>query len=216
MQSIAQLEYYFARTGPWTPYRDCARELKSKSSRPSSGPRLLSCFSPYSDTLIAIYLRCINHCTVFVATSVLPWRPMLTAVRRGSASITRLAYLPSPSPRSFRSIISPATYRLVVPTKSASHRPFSFSSPAQQRAATAEAEYIEDEIADEASAQRPPSEAQINDSIQRGPIVKFKELGERGLVCPTVVRTLTNDMGMETMTQVQSLTINETLKGIDV
>lgn len=36
------------------------------------------------------------------------------------------------------------------------------------------------------------------------------------MVCPTVVNTLTQEMGLETMTQVQSLTINETLKGGDV
>ena len=36
------------------------------------------------------------------------------------------------------------------------------------------------------------------------------------MVCPTVVKTLVEDMRLETMTQVQSLTINETLKGGDV
>ncbi|KAI4191198.1 MAG: hypothetical protein L6R41_000245 [Letrouitia leprolyta] len=85
---------------------------------------------------------------------------------------------------------------------------------ARQKAAYAET--IEDDIADEVTAQRPPSDAQIDEAVQHGPVTRFKELGERQMVCPTVVRTLTEDMGLETMTQVQSLTINETLKGGDV
>ena len=47
------------------------------------------------------------------------------------------------------------------------------------------------------------------------PIASFRELGEQGRVCQTVVDTLTQDMGMENMTDVQRLTINETLKGVD-
>lgn len=36
------------------------------------------------------------------------------------------------------------------------------------------------------------------------------------MVSRPVVNTLIQDMGLETMTSVQSLTINESLKGIDV
>lgn len=49
-----------------------------------------------------------------------------------------------------------------------------------------------------------------------GLVTKFQELADRGMVCKTVIKTLTQDMKLETMTQVQSMTINETLKGIDV
>ena len=49
-----------------------------------------------------------------------------------------------------------------------------------------------------------------------GLVTKFQELADRKMVSPTVVRTITQDMKLETMTQVQSMTINETLKGIDV
>ena len=45
---------------------------------------------------------------------------------------------------------------------------------------------------------------------------KFQDLADRKLVAPTVIKTITEDMKLETMTLVQSLTINETLKGIDV
>ena len=68
----------------------------------------------------------------------------------------------------------------------------------------------------EVDAQRPPPDSQINAQIKSGPVTQFEELSERGLVCRTVVDTLTAKMGLKTMTQVQSMTINETLKGIDV
>ena len=49
-----------------------------------------------------------------------------------------------------------------------------------------------------------------------GLVTKFQELADRKMVSPTVVTALTQEMKLETMTQVQSMTINETLKGIDV
>lgn len=47
-------------------------------------------------------------------------------------------------------------------------------------------------------------------------ITKFQELEQRGIVHPNVVRTLTRDMGLETMTEVQTATINSALKGTDI
>ena len=49
-----------------------------------------------------------------------------------------------------------------------------------------------------------------------GPITRFEELGQRGVVEQRVVDTLTRQMNLHTMTQVQSLTINEAIKGVDV
>jgi ATP-dependent RNA helicase MSS116 len=49
-----------------------------------------------------------------------------------------------------------------------------------------------------------------------GPITKFAELDGAGLVNPILVRTLTNKMKIETMTEVQSLTLHEALQGKDV
>jgi superfamily II DNA/RNA helicase len=46
-------------------------------------------------------------------------------------------------------------------------------------------------------------------------ITKFSELSELGLVSPKVIDAITN-MGITTMTEVQTLTINQTLKGADV
>jgi len=94
------------------------------------------------------------------------------------------------------------------------------STPQWRRSAAAAAAYedeaIDGELEQEVHAQEPPSDAQIHRAVNYGPVTKFKELSERGMVCPTVVDTITRGMGLETMTQVQSLTINETLKGIDV
>ena len=98
-------------------------------------------------------------------------------------------------------------------------RPFGSSSQWRRSAAASAAvedEVIEGEIEQESFAQTPPSNAQINRAVQHGPVTKFKDLAERGMVCQTVVDTITKDMGLETMTQVQSLTINESLKGKDM
>ncbi|KAL8711384.1 MAG: hypothetical protein Q9220_004281 [cf. Caloplaca sp. 1 TL-2023] len=111
-------------------------------------------------------------------------------------------------------------YRTVDPEAfGGGNRPLRKVSRSQHHALnqnSAEAALIEDELADEVSAQKPPSDSQIDEAVQHGPATKFKQLGEQKMVCPTVVRTLIEDMKLETMTQVQSLTINETLKGGDV
>ena len=74
----------------------------------------------------------------------------------------------------------------------------------------------EDEL--EAENQSRPHDP-ISHSIKAsssGLVTKFQELADRKMVSPTVVKTITQEMKLETMTQVQSMTINETLKGIDV
>ena len=82
--------------------------------------------------------------------------------------------------------------------------------------AVAEDEAIEGEIEQEVFSQTPPSDSQINRAVQDGPVTKFKDLDERGMVCKTVVDTITKAMGLETMTEVQSLTIGQSLKGQDM
>ncbi|KAF2193789.1 DEAD-domain-containing protein [Zopfia rhizophila CBS 207.26] len=49
-----------------------------------------------------------------------------------------------------------------------------------------------------------------------GPITQFKELATHGLVHPNVINTITRQMRLETMTEVQTRTINEALSGSDV
>jgi hypothetical protein len=66
-------------------------------------------------------------------------------------------------------------------------------------------------VIDKKSVEKPPQT-----KAQYGSVTKFVELAERNMVCKTVVNTIVRDLELETMTHVQSLTINETLKGIDV
>lgn len=141
---------------------------------------------------------------------------MLNVVRRSPASVVRSAHLPSVLTTCLRSTYTRPLDRSVCRSLSNPRLLRQFSVSPFPRQVVAHAEAIENDIADEVTAQRPPSDAQINEAVQHGPVTRFKELGERQMVCPTVVRTLTEDMGLETMTQVQSLTINETLKGGDV
>lgn len=54
------------------------------------------------------------------------------------------------------------------------------------------------------------------DADRNEPITKFADLGTQNIIHANVVRTLTKEMGLETMTEVQSATINEALKGTDV
>ena len=65
-------------------------------------------------------------------------------------------------------------------------------------------------------AASPPSDSQIDHAAAMGPVTKFRDLATRGQVDKRIVDTLTRNMGLETMTQVQSLTITEALKGVDV
>ncbi|KXL42657.1 hypothetical protein M433DRAFT_156643 [Acidomyces richmondensis BFW] len=47
-------------------------------------------------------------------------------------------------------------------------------------------------------------------------VSRFQDLETHGMVHPNIVRTLTRDMGLDTMTEVQSATIHGALKGTDI
>lgn len=47
-------------------------------------------------------------------------------------------------------------------------------------------------------------------------LTRFQELADQGLISSNVIDTITQRMNIETMTDVQRLTINETLDGTDV
>ncbi|KAF2628735.1 DEAD-domain-containing protein [Macroventuria anomochaeta] len=51
---------------------------------------------------------------------------------------------------------------------------------------------------------------------EEGPATTFAELATRGLVHPNIINTITKQMKIETMTDVQQRTINEALSGVDV
>ena len=146
---------------------------------------------------------------------------MLNIVRRGPASTVSSILFRSISSRCVRSTqardvqqcISRATYP--IPARS-----FGTSTKWRQVAAAAAAAHEDEAIQPEAEQgfglNEPHSIAQTKRPADYGPVTKFKELAERGMVSGTVIDTLTRQMGLETMTHVQTLTINEILKGHDV
>lgn len=140
---------------------------------------------------------------------------MLSALRRGPASIAKFPQLcPStkgalglPPVRCVQSNIYPRSLSAI--------RTLSYS-PHHGQNAPARAPEVESDVENGVNASRSPSDNHTGEAVQHGPITRFQELSDRGLVCDTVVDTITKDMGLSTMTQVQSMTINETLKGIDM
>ena len=136
---------------------------------------------------------------------------MFNAARRGSASVARTVRS-LPVPRCMPPPFSPCVARLERGSGSSiairtlrSTAPHHYRGPAQA---------VEAEIQDEVNTQQ--SNSRVSGAAQHGPVTKFQELSDRNLVCNTLVQTITSHMGLETMTPVQSKTINETLKGIDV
>ena len=145
---------------------------------------------------------------------------MLNIARRGPSSVARsLLFLSTRSRCSGPAHTQDLQRCLLQTVLPITARPFGTSSQWKRSAAasaTAEDKVIEAEIEQEVFSQTPPSDTQIKRALRNGPVTKFKELAERGMVCQTVVDTITKSMGLETMTQVQSLTINESLKGQDM
>lgn len=130
---------------------------------------------------------------------------MLSVCRRGTASICRVAQVASRSavPVSRSSILASASFNASKPLVATRLFHVSPSMP-----------YFEvdetkiDPKYDITPRENPNSEDQV--------ITKFQDLADRGLVHPNIVDTITKDMGHQTMTDVQALTIDETLKGTDV
>lgn len=148
---------------------------------------------------------------------------MLGALRRGSTLAPRI--LSSASSIRFRSTnCSSSLLQLSKPANiSASTSRLRFRTivqtiRCQSNAAAALAEELpfEGELEHEVNGQKPPSDSEIDQDTNHGPITKYQELADRGLVDKNVIKTITSTMRIETMTQVQSMTINETLKGADV
>ena len=133
---------------------------------------------------------------------------MLHLARRGSASLASTLFSTAILSRCTK-VVQPRTVPHFYPHVTASLAARSFgSSPRCSHKAAASAA-VEEEVAQEGGA--------VEDAAtSHGPVTKFRDLATRGMVCQTIVNTITKGMGLETMTEVQSKTINETLKGIDV
>ncbi|KAI9764928.1 MAG: hypothetical protein M1840_007953 [Geoglossum simile] len=62
----------------------------------------------------------------------------------------------------------------------------------------------------------PPLRSGTGRDAHRGQITRFQELADQQLIDHDVIRTITKRMRLETMTEVQSLTIRESLSGSDI
>ncbi|ORX90974.1 P-loop containing nucleoside triphosphate hydrolase protein [Clohesyomyces aquaticus] len=125
---------------------------------------------------------------------------MLSALRRCPASVSRTLSSAAISSRVLRtsaSQTSPTTWRVIPRTPNVAIAAFHQSAKWRQQAAAAQAH----------------TETQ-NGSYEL--ITEFKDLAAKGLVHPNLINTITKSMGLTTMTEVQTRTINEALAGVDV
>lgn len=63
-----------------------------------------------------------------------------------------------------------------------------------------------------------PEEQAPEDQVaeEQQPLEKFTDLADRGIIAPSVVNTITNDMNITTMTEIQTATIQESVQGRDL
>ena len=124
---------------------------------------------------------------------------MFGAIRRTPA-IGRLSRLPS-STASARSI---STLRIRPFTSPTALRALSIPSRAlhQSRLVRQNASGAQAAVEDDIPAERPST--------------KFQELGDNGLVDKHIISAITQGMNITTMTEVQAMTIPESLKGVDM
>lgn len=67
-----------------------------------------------------------------------------------------------------------------------------------------------------ATWQQVAEQAADEQSTKIEPVTNFADLATRGLVHPNVVNTITRQMKLDDMTDVQTRTINEALSGVDM
>lgn len=126
---------------------------------------------------------------------------MFGALRRCPATLARNISTATVSSRVLRTCLSQSSTALRIPLQTsrlanASFAGFHHSAKWQQIAA---------------------EEAEAEQSIKEdGPVTEFKDLATRGLVHPNLINTITKQMRLTTMTDVQTRTINEALSGVDV
>lgn len=126
---------------------------------------------------------------------------MLGALRRSAPAISRLVSSSTPS-RVVLCDVRPVVASASCCSQLLRTRTFHHSVRWQQYA-----QQVEQEEAQAESNYNAPNS---------GPITDFDQLATQGLVDPGIVRNITQGMGIKTMTEVQSRTINEALKGADM
>lgn len=139
---------------------------------------------------------------------------MFCILRRGPTSIGRPFLFPSSSIRCIQSLTNRHYPNAIIRILSSGSEPTRAYSTTQRWAQLAYAQ--RDSAQDDFQNQPPVSDSSTQATDQHSQVTKFKDLETRGMVCRTLVDTVTGKMGLETMTHVQTLTINESLKGIDM
>lgn len=130
---------------------------------------------------------------------------MFNLCRRGPASISKAFRAAAPAAR--------------IPSTRPSTLSFSLGSPARP---VLEARWLHvssrllNQAAGTRSAQRFADDGSIEQPAQFREITKFHELVDQDMVHPNVVDEITKGMGHHTMTEVQTMTINQGLQGTDM
>ena len=123
---------------------------------------------------------------------------MFGAVRRGPATLSR--NLASILTRTLRTPLSQGSSVLRIPLQKSRLANVSISG-----------------FHNSAKWQQIAAAEQAAESIREdGPVTEFQELANRGLVHPNLINTITKQMRLTTMTDVQIRTINEALSGVDM
>jgi ATP-dependent RNA helicase MSS116 len=124
---------------------------------------------------------------------------MFNAMRRCPTSVSRLLSAPSLAPRTVQLSLSqvPIAARRIVP-RAVTVRVATFHDSAAWRQVAA------------------AKEASTGEDVAQEPITKFADLAKRGLVHPNIINVVTKNMKLETMTDVQTASINEALSGVDM
>lgn len=130
---------------------------------------------------------------------------MLNVCRRGAASLCRVAQSSSRSALPFSRTSVFASKSIQIPQTAIAARFLHVQPPKQ---------YFHHDQEDQVFDPKDEIVARSNEDIEI--ITKFQDLADRGHVHPAIIKEITDTMGHATMTDVQSLTIAETLKGTDV
>lgn len=136
---------------------------------------------------------------------------MFNVCKRGAASVSRIATsatsiaLSTVRRQSFLPTSAGELQRSIVPSRlfsSSIVHSYAYNQAAEQRSRR-------DDIA--------PAAAVVEGLGEDGQLItKFQDLADRGLVDSNIIQNIVNGMGHLNMTAVQTMTINETLKGTDV
>ncbi|OCK82302.1 DEAD-domain-containing protein [Lepidopterella palustris CBS 459.81] len=141
---------------------------------------------------------------------------MLAALRRCPASLPRTLSSAGFGPRVLRSVESAhsaASLRSAISIPNVAVAALHLTARLQQNS-TAYA--TRDQYENYGNERQSSPSAEVHKSAPGGLITTFAELEAQGLVHPNIIRTITQDMGMDTMTEVQARTINEALRGSDI